>query len=86
MFLLPPPARPSVLLPEKAAVTEGEEKTIQCDITGFYPEKLAVTWLILNGSHTVLAGLSPLSAPKWPFTMQMAPSASAVASPCTRQQ
>ncbi|KAJ4940859.1 hypothetical protein JOQ06_027151 [Pogonophryne albipinna] len=54
-------ARPSVLLPEKAAVTEGEEKTIQCDITGFYPEKLAVTWLILNGSRTVLAGLSPLS-------------------------
>lgn len=61
MFLLPPPARPSVLLPEKAAVTEGEEKTIQCDVTGFYPEKLAVTWLTLSGSRTVLAGLSPLS-------------------------
>ncbi|KAK5911852.1 hypothetical protein CesoFtcFv8_001786 [Champsocephalus esox] len=54
-------ARPSVLLPEKAAVTEGEEKTIQCDVAGFYPEKLAVTWLTLNGSRAVLAGLSPLS-------------------------
>ncbi|XP_038550691.1 uncharacterized protein LOC119884331 isoform X3 [Micropterus salmoides] len=53
-------ARPSLLLPEKAAVTEGEEKTIQCDITGFYPEKLAVTWHIQNGSHTVPAGASHL--------------------------
>nr|XP_046238142.1 signal-regulatory protein beta-1-like [Scatophagus argus] len=54
-------ARPSVMLPEKAAVTEGEEKTLQCDITGFYPEKLAVTWHIQNGSGTVLAGVSHLS-------------------------
>ncbi|KAF1392206.1 hypothetical protein PFLUV_G00050180 [Perca fluviatilis] len=54
-------ALPSVFLPEKAAVTEGEEKTIQCDITGFYPEKLAVTWLIQNGSHTVHAGANHLS-------------------------
>uniref|UniRef100_A0A8C9ZTR5 Ig-like domain-containing protein n=1 Tax=Sander lucioperca TaxID=283035 RepID=A0A8C9ZTR5_SANLU len=42
-------------------VTEGEEKTIQCDITGFYPEKLAVTWYIQNGSHAVHAGASHLS-------------------------
>ncbi|XP_029356990.1 natural cytotoxicity triggering receptor 3 ligand 1-like [Echeneis naucrates] len=54
-------ARPSVLLPEKAAVIEGEEKTILCDITGFYPEKLAVTWYIQNESHIVQAGSSPLS-------------------------
>lgn len=56
-----PPARPSVSLPEKAVVTDGEEKTIQCDITGFYPEKLAVTWHIQNGSHTVHGGVSHLS-------------------------
>ncbi|XP_071329198.1 signal-regulatory protein beta-1-like [Trachinotus anak] len=54
-------ARPSVSLPEKAAVTEGQEKTIQCDITGFYPEKLAVTWYIQNGSRTLHAGISHLS-------------------------
>lgn len=54
-------AQPLVSLPEKAAVTEGEEKTIQCDIKGFYPEKLAVSWLIKNGSHTVHAGASHLS-------------------------
>ncbi|XP_059186132.1 uncharacterized protein LOC131969033 [Centropristis striata] len=53
-------ARPSVLLPQKAAVTEGEEKTIQCDITRFYPEKLAVTWLLQNASHTVHTGASHL--------------------------
>uniref|UniRef100_A0AAQ5ZPI8 Ig-like domain-containing protein n=1 Tax=Amphiprion ocellaris TaxID=80972 RepID=A0AAQ5ZPI8_AMPOC len=53
-------ARPSVLLPVKAAVTEGEEKTLQCDITRFYPEKLTVTWLIQNGSNTVHAGLNQL--------------------------
>lgn len=55
------PAQPSVTLPEKAAVTEGEEKTIQCDITAFYPEKLAITWYIQNGSQTVHAGVSHLS-------------------------
>ncbi|CAK6966085.1 uncharacterized protein LOC125885525 [Scomber scombrus] len=53
-------ARPSVSLPENAAVTEGEEKTIQCDITSYYPKKLSVTWLIQNGSHTVHAGVSRL--------------------------
>uniref|UniRef100_A0A7N8WPI2 Ig-like domain-containing protein n=1 Tax=Mastacembelus armatus TaxID=205130 RepID=A0A7N8WPI2_9TELE len=51
-------ARPSVLLPDKAAVTEGEEKTIQCDISSFYPKKLVVSWHIQNGSRTVNAGLS----------------------------
>ncbi|TNN88259.1 Natural cytotoxicity triggering receptor 3 ligand 1 [Liparis tanakae] len=51
-------ARPSVSLPKTAAVTEGGEKMIQCDITGFYPEKLAVTWHVQNGSHTVQAGAS----------------------------
>ncbi|GLD65952.1 uncharacterized protein AKAME5_001738500 [Lates japonicus] len=54
-------ARPSLSLPERAAVTEGEEKTIQCDITGFYPEKLDVTWYFQNGSRTVHAGVSHLS-------------------------
>lgn len=37
-------------------MTDGEEKTIQCDIAGFYPEKLAVTWQIQNGSGMVHAG------------------------------
>ena len=50
-----------MLLPEKAAVTAGEEKTVQCDISGFYPEKLAVTWLIQNGSRAVHAGANHLS-------------------------
>ncbi|XP_037345576.2 uncharacterized protein LOC119229395 [Pungitius pungitius] len=54
-------ARPSVSLPETAAVMEGEEKLIQCDITGFYPEKLAVTWHIQNGSHVVHVGAGLLS-------------------------
>ncbi|XP_026023461.1 signal-regulatory protein beta-1-like [Astatotilapia calliptera] len=52
---------PSVLLPEKATVREGQEKTIQCDVTGFYPEKVAVTWLIQNGTQTIHAGLGQLS-------------------------
>ncbi|KAM3621646.1 uncharacterized protein V6R79_013993 [Siganus canaliculatus] len=51
-------ARPSVMLPEQAAVTEGEERTIQCDITGFYPEKLDVTWQIQNGSRVAPVGAS----------------------------
>ncbi|XP_031731474.1 CD276 antigen-like [Anarrhichthys ocellatus] len=54
-------ARPSLSLPETAAVTEGQEKMIQCDITGFYPEKLSVTWHIQNGSHTVHASANLLS-------------------------
>ncbi|XP_029908277.1 signal-regulatory protein beta-1-like [Myripristis murdjan] len=54
-------ARPSVSLPEKATVTEGEEKTLQCDISGFYPEKLDVTWQIQNGTHTVPASATHLS-------------------------
>lgn len=40
---------------------EGQEKTIQCDVTGFYPEKVAVTWLIQNGTQTIDAGLGQLS-------------------------
>ncbi|CAI5689117.1 unnamed protein product [Oreochromis niloticus] len=54
-------AQPSVLLPEKATVREGQEKTIQCDVTGFYPEKVAVMWLIQNGTQTIHAGLGQLS-------------------------
>uniref|UniRef100_A0A3Q1G1T9 Ig-like domain-containing protein n=1 Tax=Acanthochromis polyacanthus TaxID=80966 RepID=A0A3Q1G1T9_9TELE len=49
-----------VIFGKNAAVTEGEEKTLQCDITRFYPEKLAVTWLIQNGSNMVHAGLNQL--------------------------
>lgn len=45
-----------MMLPEKTELTEGEEKTIQCDIMGFYPDKLTVTWHIQNGSHMVQAG------------------------------
>lgn len=51
-----PSARPSMILPEKTVLTEGEEKTIQCDIIGYYPDKLTVTWHIQNGSRTVQAG------------------------------
>ncbi|KAF3689380.1 Natural cytotoxicity triggering receptor 3 ligand 1 B7 -like protein 6 [Channa argus] len=46
-------AQPSVSLPEKAAMTEGEEKSLQCDITGFYPKEVAVKWLIKRGSSMV---------------------------------
>ncbi|KAM4625948.1 signal-regulatory protein beta-1-like [Polymixia lowei] len=53
-------ARPSVLLPEKATVTEGEANTLQCDITHFYPEKLDVTWQIQNGSQLVPADVTQL--------------------------
>lgn len=49
-------ARPSVLLPEKASVAEGEEKLIQCDIGGYYPSTLTVSWLLQNGSHLLQAG------------------------------
>ncbi|XP_029990188.1 uncharacterized protein LOC115419512 [Sphaeramia orbicularis] len=53
-------ARPSVSLPEEVAVPEGEEKMIQCDIRGFYPQKLTVTWHIQNASHTTHAGANKL--------------------------
>lgn len=55
------PARPLVSLPDTATVTEGAEKTLQCDITGYYPEKIGVTWHIQNGSHSLLAGVNHLS-------------------------
>lgn len=55
-----PSARPSMMLPEKTVLTEGEEKTIQCDIIGYYPDKLTVAWHIQNGSRTVQAGGSHL--------------------------
>uniref|UniRef100_A0A3Q3G276 Ig-like domain-containing protein n=1 Tax=Kryptolebias marmoratus TaxID=37003 RepID=A0A3Q3G276_KRYMA len=32
--------------------------TLQCDVSGFYPKKLAVTWHIQNDSHTVHPGMS----------------------------
>ncbi|KAK2821015.1 hypothetical protein Q5P01_023974 [Channa striata] len=48
-------AQPSVSLPEKAAMTEGEEKSLQCDIAGFYPKELAVKWLIQRGSSLAFA-------------------------------
>nr|XP_046195446.1 uncharacterized protein LOC124026663 isoform X1 [Oncorhynchus gorbuscha] len=51
-------ARPSVSLPETAMVMEGEERTLMCDITGFYPENLAVTWLIQNGSRVALGSMA----------------------------
>uniref|UniRef100_A0A672ITG9 Ig-like domain-containing protein n=1 Tax=Salarias fasciatus TaxID=181472 RepID=A0A672ITG9_SALFA len=50
-------ARPSVSLPERVEVTDGEERTIQCAVSAYYPEKLAVTWHVANGSHTLGAGL-----------------------------
>ncbi|CAN9512135.1 unnamed protein product [Ophioblennius macclurei] len=51
-------ARPSMSLPEKAEVAEGEEKTIQCDVSAYYPEKVDVMWRIANSSHTLHAGFS----------------------------
>uniref|UniRef100_A0A672IQD7 Ig-like domain-containing protein n=1 Tax=Salarias fasciatus TaxID=181472 RepID=A0A672IQD7_SALFA len=50
-------SRPSVSLPERVEVTDGEERTIQCAVSAYYPEKLAVTWHVANGSHTLGAGL-----------------------------
>lgn len=49
-----------MFLPETATVTE-REKTLRCDITGFYPEKLDVTWQIQNGSRMVPAGNTHLT-------------------------
>ncbi|KAL6464754.1 hypothetical protein MHYP_G00270710 [Metynnis hypsauchen] len=37
-------AQPLVSLPELVTVMTGEEKTLRCDITKFYPEQLKVTW------------------------------------------
>uniref|UniRef100_A0A674BNH8 Ig-like domain-containing protein n=1 Tax=Salmo trutta TaxID=8032 RepID=A0A674BNH8_SALTR len=51
-------ARPSVSLPETATVMEGQERTLMCDITGFYPENLAVTWLIQNGSRVARGSMA----------------------------
>ncbi|CDQ99073.1 unnamed protein product [Oncorhynchus mykiss] len=51
-------ARPSVSLPETAMVMEGEERTLMCDITGFYPENLSVTWLIQNGSRVARGSMA----------------------------
>ena len=39
----------------------GEEKTLLCEVTDFYPEKLEVTWLIQRGSLTVPAGTNSSS-------------------------
>uniref|UniRef100_A0A8C7KDA2 Uncharacterized LOC109891407 n=1 Tax=Oncorhynchus kisutch TaxID=8019 RepID=A0A8C7KDA2_ONCKI len=50
--------QPSVSLPETAMVMEGEERTLMCDITGFYPENLAVTWLIQNGSRVARGSMA----------------------------
>ncbi|MBN3321655.1 NR3L1 protein, partial [Atractosteus spatula] len=39
--------QPSVtVLPELATITVGEEKTILCEITRFYPKLMEVTWLV----------------------------------------
>uniref|UniRef100_A0A674BMK1 Ig-like domain-containing protein n=1 Tax=Salmo trutta TaxID=8032 RepID=A0A674BMK1_SALTR len=51
-------AIPSVSLPETATVMEGQERTLMCDITGFYPENLAVTWLIQNGSRVARGSMA----------------------------
>ncbi|KAL0977842.1 hypothetical protein UPYG_G00162030 [Umbra pygmaea] len=54
-------AQPIITLPETATVMEGEERTLMCDIAGFYPEKLTVSWLTQNGSrvaHGVCTGLA----------------------------
>lgn len=53
-----PTARPLVSLPETATVMEGEERTLMCDITGFYPENLAVTWLIQNVSRVARGSMA----------------------------
>uniref|UniRef100_A0AAY5KV28 Ig-like domain-containing protein n=1 Tax=Esox lucius TaxID=8010 RepID=A0AAY5KV28_ESOLU len=43
--------KPVISLPEAVTVMEGEKRTLMCEITGFYPEQLTVTWLIQNGSQ-----------------------------------
>ncbi|CAJ1051827.1 uncharacterized protein LOC117816986 [Xyrichtys novacula] len=53
-------ARPSVSLPQKIALTEGQEKTIQCNITGYYPDQLDVTWHIQNSSNIIPAAANQL--------------------------
>lgn len=53
-------AHPAVSLPEKAAIAVGEEKVIVCDIQRYYPEKLSVTWLFGNATHTLQAQASHL--------------------------
>ncbi|KAJ0023330.1 hypothetical protein NQD34_003229 [Periophthalmus magnuspinnatus] len=45
-------ARPSVWIPKEAAIAQGEEKMIVCDIQGYYPKTLTVSWLLHNNSHT----------------------------------
>uniref|UniRef100_A0A3B4A1A4 Ig-like domain-containing protein n=1 Tax=Periophthalmus magnuspinnatus TaxID=409849 RepID=A0A3B4A1A4_9GOBI len=47
-----PTARPSVWIPKEAAIAQGEEKMIVCDIQGYYPKTLTVSWLLHNNSHT----------------------------------
>ncbi|XP_022538142.2 uncharacterized protein LOC103021615 [Astyanax mexicanus] len=37
-------ARPQVSMPDLVTVLKGEEKTLRCEITKFYPEQLKVSW------------------------------------------
>lgn len=46
-------ARPSLSLPEHAAVLDGEKTTLSCTITGFYPQLLVVRWLQQAGLQNV---------------------------------
>ncbi|KAI4873426.1 hypothetical protein NFI96_019854 [Prochilodus magdalenae] len=45
-------ARPLVSLPELVTVMTGEERTLRCDITRFYPEQLKVTWRSEGGTES----------------------------------
>lgn len=45
-------ARPSVSLPNLITLVTGEEKTLRCDITRFYPEQLKVTWRTQRGAES----------------------------------
>ncbi|KAG7478344.1 hypothetical protein MATL_G00079460 [Megalops atlanticus] len=37
---------PTVALPDEVTVTEGEEKTLRCDIDRFYPSQIEVAWFV----------------------------------------
>ncbi|KAJ8259022.1 hypothetical protein COCON_G00180340 [Conger conger] len=50
--------RPTVELPGELTVTEGEEKTLLCKISRFYPRQISVVWLIGSSSSHEMAPIS----------------------------
>ncbi|KAJ8359189.1 hypothetical protein SKAU_G00157140 [Synaphobranchus kaupii] len=50
--------RPNMELPGELTVTEGEEKTLLCKISRFYPRQIYVFWLIGSSSGREMAPIS----------------------------